>query len=588
MTTAVAALKAALEADPARLHAARDAVKLRALVASASAGSDNTAPWATAKDSIAKSRMAVHAAQDKVRAVAGISDEDLHDAIKERDEARRQHVENLGRCLEMHLSRGAEERRARLQNEFLQLQAAAAASGEPPMGAKLTEQVRLKLLSEVLLPPLDAWLATVGGWREERDELAPHASGTPPSVEEVRALQKALQQAKLRLKEAGRKLEDAEDAKEDGEPSTVMQPLQAEETAARRAVQAAERSLHRARIALARIASAHFPEMLERESLLRLGGKAGLGEEEVRSLLVERKLAHYEREARLSDKDARHEVWKASYDGEACVLKEYKLDDDAEWRELVKEVRLLGQLSHPHIVVVQAVFEEQAPHRGVQLPYYSGGDMLAWLKGTDHEMWRRKALLKQLCEALWHIHGHGYAHGDVKLENVLVALEGEHATAHLADFESARQQRTATRTMSTSTSGGAAFTELYVAPEILAAANEGHDAKPTPAGDMFSYGVCCLFACCLPADVNAQQAAVRRFAVDDQRALSPWSRDAAGKADTHLPDLLESLRARPPTGSARARRSSIPSIRPPRSRRARRRRRRRRRRRMRPHRSSRR
>ena len=73
--------------------------------------------------------------------------------------------------------------------------------------------------------------------------------------------------------------------------------------------------------------------------------------------------------------------------------------------------------------------------------------MLAWLKGTDHEMWRRKALLKQLCEALWHIHGHGYAHGDVKLENVLVALEGEHATARLADFESARQQRTATRTM---------------------------------------------------------------------------------------------------------------------------------------------
>ena len=44
-------------------------------------------------------------AQDKVRAAAGISDEDLHDAIKERDEARRQHVENLGRCLEMHLSK---------------------------------------------------------------------------------------------------------------------------------------------------------------------------------------------------------------------------------------------------------------------------------------------------------------------------------------------------------------------------------------------------------------------------------------------------------------------------------------------------
>ena len=65
------------------------------------------------------------------------------------------------------------------------------------------------------------------------------------------------------------------------------------------------------------------------------------------------------------------------------------------------------------------------------------------------------------------------------------------------------------------------------------------DAKPTPAGDMFSYGVCCLFACCLPADVNAQQAAVRQPSTTSGR--SPWSRDAAGKADTHLPDLLESL-----------------------------------------------
>ena len=83
------------------------------------------------------------------------------------------------------------------------------------------------------------------------------------------------------------------------------------------------------------MASVHFPELLIREDVLRISAAAGLdGEEEVRSLLVERELAHYEREARLSDKDARHEVWKASYDGEACVLKEYKLDDADEWKVL--------------------------------------------------------------------------------------------------------------------------------------------------------------------------------------------------------------------------------------------------------------
>ena len=37
-------------------------------------------------------------------------------------------------------------------------------------------------------------------------------------------------------------------------------------------------------------------------------------------------------------------MWRASYDGEPCVLKEYKLDDRAEWTALAKEVKLLGQL----------------------------------------------------------------------------------------------------------------------------------------------------------------------------------------------------------------------------------------------------
>jgi chemotaxis protein histidine kinase CheA len=61
-------------------------------------------------------------------------------------------------------------------------------------------------------------------------------------------------------------------------------------------------------------------------------------------------------------------------------------------------------------------------------------------------------------------------------------------------------------------------------------------------GDMFSYGVCCLFACCLPPTVEAQQQDIRRFR-EDGRTLSPWLRDKAKHADEHLPDLLESLLA---------------------------------------------
>eukprot|EP00966_Prymnesium_polylepis_P103315 2392608-Prymnesium_polylepis.1 len=63
------------------------------------------------------------------------------------------------------------------------------------------------------------------------------------------------------------------------------------------------------------------------------------------------------------------------------------------------------------------------------------------------------------------------------------------------------------------------YTQLYVAPEILSAPT----AKPTAAADMFSFGVCCLFACCLPADKGEQEAAFAQFDADG-RELRDWSR----------------------------------------------------------------
>jgi len=233
--------------------------------------------------------------------------------------------------------------------------------------------------------------------------------------------------------------------------------------------------------------------------------------------------------------------------------------------DLPHQVNLLDQLSEClFIATVDAVFDVNAPGSYaayVQLPYYNGGDMFRWLNGeVPDQTWleqllshrkprisQRKVLLGQLCEALRHMHSHGLAHGDVKLENVLVSLEGERATAHLADFESARRQHSMdTRSsLRASTGGGIAFTELYVAPEILKASREGRerDAKPTAMGDMFSYGVCCLFACCLPPNAKEQKDAIRHFEKEDDRKLSDWSRDLANQADAHLPHLLESLLA---------------------------------------------
>lgn len=159
------------------------------------------------------------------------------------------------------------------------------------------------------------------------------------------------------------------------------------------------------------------------------------------------------------------------------------------------------------------------------------------------------------------------AHGDVKLENVLIS-EAEtvrcthHATgegdgkggwkvvgcpgnsrhvhmdmdvlllqAHLADFELSRDESSATRTCvgRTTTVAGSGYSPQYLSPEMLS----GAVAKPTPAADMYAYGICALLACCGHDACS--------FSASVGGELQQWSREAAAAADEHLPAMLESL-----------------------------------------------
>ena len=214
----------------------------------------------------------------------------------------------------------------------------------------------------------------------------------------------------------------------------------------------------------------------------------------------------------------------------ACVLKEYKLGASATaLKDLRKEVRLLSELHHPHIVELQAIFEEPGTiFAYLQLRFYPRGDCVQWLEAASPNMSRRKTVLQQLAQALHHLHTHGVAHGDVKLENVLIS---EDETAHLADFELSRdesQAATMTRLGRTTTATGG-FSPQYASPEMLS----GVVTKPTTAADMFAYGICLLVACC------GLEACEFSRAVGGE--LLQWSREAATAADLHLTPLLESL-----------------------------------------------
>ena len=71
----------------------------------------------------------------------------------------------------------------------------------------------------------------------------------------------------------------------------------------------------------------------------------------MRDLLRDRELADYDEErTTLSVPNARHKVYKASYAGEPCVLKEFEFQEDSsesEWKALVREVKMLRRLAHP-------------------------------------------------------------------------------------------------------------------------------------------------------------------------------------------------------------------------------------------------
>ena len=94
-----------------------------------------------------------------------------------------------------------------------------------------------------------------------------------------------------------------------------------------------------------------------------------------------------------------------------------------------------------------------------------------------------QALLRQVAEALQHLHGRGVVHRDVKPENLLLADRSEHALVKLCDFGLACELEPASAAglqLRTSTLKG---TVAYMAPEYLR--EEPHGA----AVDLWSLGV---------------------------------------------------------------------------------------------------
>ena len=193
---------------------------------------------------------------------------------------------------------------------------------------------------------------------------------------------------------------------------------------------------------------------------------------------------------------------------------------------VLREARTLARLTHPNVVRVHDVLEEDGALR-IVMEHVAGGsldDRLA--RGTrlphDEALRAWRDVLRGLSAA----HALGIVHGDVKPANVLLTPEGD---AKLGDFGLARSPADATLP---GTDAALAGTPAYMAPEQM------RGEAPTAASDVFA------------AAVLAYRALAGRLPADLDGCRTPWdvmaARAAAGPPppiEDAAPEVNEMLAA---------------------------------------------
>lgn len=201
--------------------------------------------------------------------------------ITERDVLRYSHVNLLARAVRENQGRGIMTRVAACeeQAEALEEELSHEHDQGVHLGEALSRQLHLSRL-RATLKAMQKWEQDLAQMQAELEDMRPHAAGNPPSVEQLHQLYEAWDGAVDAFLLAEVKVKR-------GKPGA-----EAAMAKARKSVQQTERKLRVERSRLAITATAHWPELMKRESMLNVGG-ADADCTELQGLLVERNLGHY-------------------------------------------------------------------------------------------------------------------------------------------------------------------------------------------------------------------------------------------------------------------------------------------------------
>ena len=162
------------------------------------------------------------------------------------------------------------------------------------------------------------------------------------------------------------------------------------------------------------------------------------------------------------------------------LLAEHAADREAVGR-FVREAKLAGNLSNPHIVTVHdygRVADATGDIHYLVMELVRGRPLSAVLKDGLPDHGRALAWMAQVCEALDAAHRSGLVHRDIKPENVMIADDGDRAK--VLDFGIARLLTQSTGLTST---GSVVGTVPYLAPECWSGGTVDGRA------DLYAFGV---------------------------------------------------------------------------------------------------
>jgi len=182
-------------------------------------------------------------------------------------------------------------------------------------------------------------------------------------------------------------------------------------------------------------------------------------------------------------------------------------DEENEYRQrFVSEARAAGKLSHPGVVTIYDVGEQegtQTPY--IVMEYIEGRTLETLISSPARPVSVTLDLVKQVAEALDYAHSQGIVHRDIKPANIIVTPNGR---AKITDFGIAKFAVT-----QLTTPGEAIGTPSYMSPEQIA--GDPLDGR----SDLFSLGIILYFMLVGQKPFNGEHATTVMFNITYKEPL---------------------------------------------------------------------